>query len=97
MRVKLRKASRLPEPHGHEVAVLQSSRLMNQAQESRLRDGSFVAVALHATAQGDAFRASMLTVLPCSHALRSRGAEVPGGLRTCFGAGSSPQGFVLSA
>ena len=50
MRVKLRVASCLPGPHGHEVAVLQSSRLMNQAQEPRSRGGSFVAVALHATA-----------------------------------------------
>ena len=50
MRVKLRVVSCLPEPHGHEVAVLQSSRLMNQAQEPRSRGGSFVAVALHATA-----------------------------------------------
>jgi len=33
------------------VAVLQSSRLMNQAQEPRSRGGSFVAVALHATAE----------------------------------------------
>jgi len=50
MRVKLRVMSCLPGPHGHEVAVLQSSRLINQAQEPRLRGGSFVAVALHAMA-----------------------------------------------
>jgi hypothetical protein len=39
-----------PGPHGHEVAVLQSSRPMNRAQELRSRGGSFVAVALYATA-----------------------------------------------
>ena len=50
MRVKLRMVSCLPGPHGPEVAVLKSSRLMNQAQEPRSRDGNFVAVALHATA-----------------------------------------------
>jgi len=50
MRVKLKMGSCLPGPHGHEVAVLQSSRLMNQAQEPRSRGGSSVAVALHATA-----------------------------------------------
>ena len=32
------------------AARLQSRRLMNQAQEPRSRGGSFVAVALHATA-----------------------------------------------
>jgi len=50
MRVKLRVVSYLPGPHGDKVAVLRSSRLMNQAQEPRSRGGSFVAVALHATA-----------------------------------------------
>jgi len=59
MRVKLRVVSCLPGPHGHDpsamlrasVAVLQSSGLMNQAQEPRLWGGSFVAVALYATAE----------------------------------------------
>jgi len=51
MRVKLRVVPCLPGPHGHEVAVLQSSGLMNQAQEPRLWGGSFVAVALYATAE----------------------------------------------
>ncbi len=50
IRVKLRGISCLSGLHGHEVAVLQSSRPMNRAQEPRLRGGSFVAVALHATA-----------------------------------------------
>ncbi|MBC8249070.1 MAG: glycosyltransferase family 39 protein, partial [Anaerolineales bacterium] len=48
--VKLRVVSCLPRPHGHEVAVLRSFRPMNRAQEPRLRGGSSVAVALHATA-----------------------------------------------
>jgi len=51
MRVKLRVVLYLPGPHGHEVAVLQSSRLTNQAQEPHSRGSSFVAVALHATAE----------------------------------------------
>ena len=51
MRVKLVMMPCLPGPHGHELAVLQSSRPMNRAQEPRLRGGSFVAVALHATAE----------------------------------------------
>jgi len=51
MRVKLRVMSRLPGPHAHEVAMLQSSRPMNRAQESRLRGGRSVPVALHATAE----------------------------------------------
>ena len=50
MRIKLRIMLCLQRPHGHEVAVLRSFRPMNRAQEPRLRGGSSVAVALHATA-----------------------------------------------
>ena len=47
MRAKLGLMSCLPGPHGHEVAVLRSSRLMNQAQEPRFTGWQ----ALHATAE----------------------------------------------
>ncbi len=50
IRIKLRVMLCLPGPHGDEVAVLRSFRPINRAQEPRLRGGSSVAVALHATA-----------------------------------------------